>query len=68
MTNVGPATLTAAIRFSGMPHNPKPPTNNLEPDLMSATAAAAEGNTFDDINLPFTKFDLFTTERNMIEN
>lgn len=40
---VGPEALTAAMRFSGIPHKPKPPTSKVFPLLISSTAAAAEG-------------------------
>lgn len=36
-----PCSRTAAISFSGMPHKPKPPTNNFEPSGMSLTASFA---------------------------
>lgn len=32
----------ACIKFSGMPHRPKPPTRILEPSLISCKASAAE--------------------------
>jgi len=36
-----PLSRTAAIRFSGMPQRPKPPTSSVAPSWMSATASAA---------------------------
>jgi hypothetical protein len=47
---VGPDFLTASIKNSGMPQRPKPPTQSVLPDLISATAASAEGNTLEDAN------------------
>src|SRR6266852_4082764 len=35
-----PFRTNAAIRFSGMPHNPKPPIITVAPSGMSATAAS----------------------------
>src|SRR5579864_6655192 len=35
-----PLRTRAAIRFSGMPHNPKPPIITVAPSGMSATAAS----------------------------
>src|SRR5579864_8704102 len=35
-----PLRTRAAIRFSGMPHNPNPPTIRVAPSGMSATAAS----------------------------
>ena len=34
----------ALIKFSGMPHKPKPPTNNVEPFGMSLIASAGSVN------------------------
>lgn len=42
-----PFSNTAAMRFSGIPQRPKPPTNNLAPSGMSFTASAALSNIFD---------------------
>src|SRR5512140_3102062 len=36
-----PLRWTAAMRFSGFPHNPKPPTIRVVPSGISATAASA---------------------------
>src|SRR6185295_16482594 len=36
-----PRRASALMRFSGMPHNPKPPSRMLAPSGTSATAAAA---------------------------
>jgi hypothetical protein len=36
-----PASFSAAIRFSGIPHSPKPPTSTVAPSLTSAMASAA---------------------------
>ena len=36
-----PRSRSAAMRFSGMPHSPKPPTRSLAEEGMSATASAA---------------------------
>ena len=35
---VGVAPLRAPIKFSGIPHNPNPPTNSVALDGMSLTA------------------------------
>ena len=48
-TYLAPVCLIAAIRFSGIPHKPKPPTSRELPSLMSCTASSAVGNTFADI-------------------
>ena len=32
----------AVIKFSGIPHRPKPPTSKVEFDLISLTASSAE--------------------------
>ena len=40
-----PRAAMAAMRCSGRPHRPKPPTVSVAPWGMSATAAAAEGKT-----------------------
>ena len=45
---MGPDAFTAAIRFSGIPQRPKPPTRRVFPLLISSTAAAAEGKTLED--------------------
>jgi hypothetical protein len=47
-TQVRPVTFlstSALIRFSGMPHNPKPPTTSVAPSGMSRMASAAEAMT-----------------------
>lgn len=35
-----PFAKRAAINFSGIPHNPKPPTSNFAPSGISATASS----------------------------
>lgn len=45
-----PVSFSAAIKNSGIPHSPNPPTRSLELLGISATAAAALGKTLDDAN------------------
>src|ERR1019366_8645274 len=40
-----PFFTSARIRFSGIPHSPKPPTMMVAPSLISATASSAFANT-----------------------
>lgn len=42
-----PFSFTAAIKVSGMPQRPNPPTNSFDPDGISATAAVADENILD---------------------
>lgn len=49
VSSLEPFFRTAAIKFSGMPHKPNPPTSNLEPSGMSATASSMDANTFFDL-------------------
>lgn len=44
--SLAPCSKIAAISFSGMPHKPNPPTNNLAPLGISLTASAALSNIF----------------------
>ena len=41
-----PASNRASISDHGTPHSPKPPTATVDPETMSATAAAASATTF----------------------
>ena len=43
-----PVSLKAFIKFSGIPHKPKPPTVTVHPFGMSATASAAFSHTLPD--------------------
>jgi hypothetical protein len=45
--SVTPASSSAWINWSGIPHRPKPPTASVAPLVMSATALAADSYTFD---------------------
>src|SRR4051812_24334461 len=40
-----PRRCSAAIRFSGIPQSPNPPTTSVAPSATSATASSAEGTT-----------------------
>ncbi len=42
--SLGPCYAIAVIRFSGMPHRPKPPAQIVAPSLISLVASAAESN------------------------
>lgn len=47
-----PFAKSAAINFSGIPHNPKPPTSNLAPSGMSATVSSIFSYILDVLLLP----------------
>src|SRR5712691_2446764 len=47
-----PLRTSAAIKFSGMPQMPKPPTMTVEPSVMSATASSALAATLFTIHPP----------------
>ena len=45
---------SAAMRFSGMPHSPKPPTHSVAPSGMSAMASAGDAKILLlDFTMPF---------------
>src|SRR5712691_1143625 len=48
-----PLRTSAAIRFSGTPHSPKPPSMIVQPSLISATALSALATTLFTKNLTF---------------